>query len=427
LRFPEGFLWGSATSAHQVEGGCDRNHWWEWEQAGLRQRPGGNIRDGSTSAVACDYFHRYDDDHRLAAEIGQRSLRISLEWSRIEPEPGRFDPAAIDHYKRVCASMRRHGLEPAVTLHHFTNPIWAQRLGGWENPDMPGWLARYAAHATRELGDLVKLWWTINEPMIAPTLCYLFGMHPPCVSDMARAITVGRHVLLAHGEMYRAIHEAAPNGLAAGPVLQMPWFEPLDPASEADRTAASASDHLMNQYYLFGLAKGLVSAPFGDGEEVPGLARSYDVIGLNYYMRVLCREGDVGGAMIGSRRASEPDRFADEMGWEVYPEGLHRNLLRVAELGAPVYVTENGMATLDDSARTAHLLEHLEAVWRAIRDGADVRGYFYWSLMDNFEWAEGYTRHFGLIAVDRDTLARAPRPTAFVYKRIIATNALERP
>ena len=418
-RFPKDFLWGSATSAHQVEGNCDRNQWWEWEQEGLRRRPGGYVRDGSVSGIACDYYHRFDDDHRLAAELGHRALRISIEWSRIEPEAGRFDRAEIDHYKRVCDSMLERGLVPTVTLHHFTNPAWAQREGGWENPRIVDWLARFAALAVGELGDRVKIWWTINEPTIAPTLSYLFGIHPPCVRDLGRALVVARNVLLAHGAMYRAVHEAK-HPVVVGPVLQMPYFEPLDPSSAADCAAAESSDRLANEYFLVGLEKGIVAPPVGQDEDVAGLARSYDVVGVNYYMRVLCQGGDASVGLIGKRRASEPPRFVDEMGWEVFPEGLYRNLIRVRPLGKPIYVTENGMATLDDSARTEHLRAHLGVVERAIADGADVRGYFYWSLMDNFEWAEGYSRHFGLVAVDRETLERRPRPTAYVYRDIIA-------
>jgi beta-glucosidase len=418
--FARDFLWGSAMSAHQVEGNCDRNHWWEWEQEGLRRRPGGYIRDGSVSGIACDYYHRFDDDHRLAAELGHQALRISIEWSRIEPEPGRFDRAEIDHYKRVCDSIAAHGLVPTVTLHHFTNPIWAQREGGFENPRMVDWLARFAAFAVGELGDRVKIWWTINEPTIAPTLGYLFGIHPPCVRDLGRALVVARNVLLAHGAMYRAAHES-PHRVEVGPVLQMPYFEPLDPSSAADRDAADASDRLANEYFLVGLEKGVLAPPVGRDDEVSGLARSYDVVGVNYYMRILCEGGAVDAGLVGKRRASEPSRFVDEMGWEVFPAGLYLSLMRVRNLGAPIYVTENGMATLDDSARTEHLHAHLAEVARAIADGADVRGYFYWSLMDNFEWAEGYSRHFGLVAVDRQTLERRPRPTAFAYRDIISS------
>jgi beta-glucosidase len=237
-------------------------------------------------------------------------------------------------------------------------------------------------------------------------------------------LVVARNVLAAHAAMYRAIHEAAKSAVRAGPVLQMPYFEPLDPEREADRLASEASDRLAIEYFLRGLSEGVVIPPVGDGAEIPGLAASYDVLGVNYYMRMLCEGGADDVGLVGKRRPSEPDRFADEMGWEVHPEGLYASLRRAGALGKPLYVTENGIATLDDEARSAHLRAHLAELWRAIRDGADVRGYFYWSLMDNFEWAEGYSRHFGLVAIDRRTLERTPRSTAALYRDIIAANAL---
>lgn len=416
--FPPGFLWGAATAAHQVEGYCTNNQWWAWEQEG------GHIHDGRTSGTACDHWRRYDDDFRLARELGHTAQRISVEWSRIEPAEGVFDEAVLDHYRRVCDSIRRHDMLPTLTLHHFTNPIWAQRAGGWENPQIVDWLARFAERTARALGDRVAIWWTINEPSVAPLLCYLLGMHPPAVRDLGRALTVGRHTLLAHGAMYRALKTAFDG--PAGVVVQMPFVEAQDPSDETHQVAAAQADGFLNQWYLDGLTTGAVPPPWGDGAEVPGLRDSCDVLGLNYYARMLVRPSAGGGFpdILGVRRDGESNDLIDEMGWEVHPRGLGQQLRRLAKLGKPLYVTENGMATLDDAMRTRHLHAHLAQVHAAIADGADVRGYFYWSLIDNFEWAEGYDRHFGLIAMDPDTLVRTPRPTALALRDIIARNAL---
>jgi beta-glucosidase len=415
--FPPGFLWGAATSAHQVEGGCTNNQWWAWEQEG------GHIRDGSVSGVACDHYRRFDADFQLAARLRHTAQRISLEWSRIEPTEGTFDERELDHYRAVCDSICHHGMAATVTLHHFTNPIWAERQGGWENARMIDWLARFAERAGRALGDRVALWWTINEPMVAPLLGYLFGMHPPCVRDLARALVVSRHVLQAHGAMYHALKQALP-GATVGVVHNMAYFEPFDPQDPADRTEAERQDYFANQWYLDGITQGRIHAPVGDGEEDARLRDSFDILGLNYYMRILVRSGAPEAGMTALRRPGERQWFTDEMGWEVHPPGLGAHLGRLAALGKPLYVTENGHATLDEDARVRYLRAHLGQVHAAIAAGADVRGYFYWSLLDNFEWAEGYARHFGLIAVDPGTLVRRPRPAALFYRDVIAENAL---
>jgi beta-glucosidase len=420
VTFPPGFLWGAATSSHQVEGFCTNNQWWAFEHGG------GRVRDGATSGVACDHYRRFDDDFRLAADLGHTAHRFSLEWSRVEPAEGVFDEAEWDHYRAVCDSVRRHGMVPTLTLHHFTNPLWAERQGGWENPAMVGWLARLADRAARALGDRVGIWWTINEPMVAPMVGYLMGVHPPAVRDLGRALVVGRHVLRAHGAMYGALRAVLPASMPVGVVHAAPYFEPLDPADAEHRTRAEQQDFFMNAYFLDGVATGRVAPPFGEGEGVPGLAGSFDLLGVNYYSRML-----VGGASHGltlrARRPDEPPPFADEMGWEVYPPGLGLQLRRFARYGKPLMVTENGHATLDEAARTRYLHVHLGQVADTITDGVDVRGYFWWTLVDNFEWAEGWSRHFGLVAMEPGTLARRPRPAALVLRDVIRSGALPAP
>jgi beta-glucosidase len=251
-------------------------------------------------------------------------------------------------------------------------------------------------------------------------------VHPPCVRDPARAVVVGRHVLLAHGAMYRAVRQVLPATVPVGVVHQMPFIEALDPEQPAHVAAAAAVDRFVNQIYLDGVTTGVVAPPFGDGRIDDRLPDSFDVIGLNYYARTLVRPNPDGPFpdVWGLRRRGEPPAFDDEMGWEVHPAGLGMQLRRLAALGKPIYVTENGAATLDDEARIAHLKAHLAEVHGAIADGADVRGFFYWSLIDNFEWAEGWSKHFGLIAVDRETLERRPRSAALAYRDIITANRL---
>ncbi len=416
ITFPQGFLWGCATSSHQVEGNCTNNDWWAWEQEG------GHIRDGSVSGLACDHYNRFQKDFALAQELGHNAHRISIEWSRIEPEEGRWDMAEVDHYRRVLESMHRHGLTPFVSLHHFTNPLWFRDRGGWLDPQAPDLLARYAGFMARELGDMVPFWLTINEPMITVAAGYLFGVFPPCQRAMPQAMVAARHLLLAHGRMYQAIHEATTHHPQVGIVMAMSYYQPKDPHSEGDRRAAQMADDLMNEYFLSGIDRGLIPSPVGQGQEAPGLKGAWDLIGINYYSRTVLSETTLAsGSLFGE---PPPGAELSLMGWEVYPEGFYRFLKRLQAYGQPIYVTENGISTLDDDQRCRYLLRHLREMQRAISEGVDVRGYLHWSLVDNFEWAEGYSQKFGIVALEPDTLERRPRPSAYLYRDIARANAV---
>lgn len=415
LLFHQGFYWGCATSSHQVEGNNTNNQWWAWEQVG------GHIGDGSVSGLACDHYNRFEEDFALARELGHNAHRLSIEWSRIEPEEGRWDRAEVDHYKRVMESLHRHGLTPFVTLHHFTNPLWVERGGGWTNPRMIDRIARYAGFMARELGDLVPFWLTINEPMVVAGACYIAGAHPPGKQDLAMGLQAARHLLLAHGRMYQAIKEAALHNPQAGPVLNMTDVQPASNSQE-DRQTAALFDQFWNEYFLAGIETGTVGPPAGAGEEAPGVKRSWDLIGLNYYSRSLIRRGP---PPTGIEQVPPPEGAEHStMGWEVYPEGLHHCLLRLKRYGRPIYVTENGIATGDDEQRCRYIVRHLQQAHRAIGEGADLRAYLHWTFTDNFEWAEGWTQKFGLIAMGPRQLPRQPRPSAYLFRDIARRNGV---
>jgi beta-glucosidase len=414
LHFPKGFLWGCATAAHQVEGNNTNNNWWEWEQ-----QPG-RIKGGDVSGLACDHYNRFDSDFALAQELGHNAHRLSVEWSRIEPEEGRWDMKEVAHYRQVMESLHRRGMIPMVTLHHFTNPIWFERQGGWTNPRSVELIARFSGFIARELGDLVPFWFTINEPMIVVAGAYLFGVEPPGQIDWNAAMTVSRHLLQAHGSMYRAVKESTSHNPQVGPVLAMPYIEPYDPNSEDDRNGAQLADLLMNEYFLAGIDTGTVGPPAGQGEEVPGLKDSWDFIGINYYSRHRMAHDqppDIGGL-------PPPDAELTLMGYEVYPEGFYHELARLKKYGLPVYVTENGISTKDDTQRCRHLLRHLAEMHRALQEGTDIRGYLHWTFVDNFEWAEGYQQWFGMVAMEAGTLKRRPRPSAYLFRDIARGNAV---
>src|SRR3990170_1367930 len=420
LTFPDGFYWGCATSSHQVEGNNRNNQWWVWEQEG------GNILDGTASGPACDHYNRFDEDFALAQELGHNSHRLSIEWSRIEPEEGRWDDKEVEHYRRVVDALHRHNLTPFVTLHHFTNPLWFEEQGGWTSPRAPDLIARYAGYMAKQLGDSVPFWLTINEPSVVPALQYLAGVFPPCKQDLGLAMAAARYILIAHGKMYHAIRDAAPHSPQIGPVCNMIDVQPAS-ESEEDRQAAQLFDTYWNTYWLEGIKNGVIGPPAGlpgqgGGEEVPGLKGTWDIIGLNNYSRTVIAAGPPPMGIRQVRPA--PDAETSTMGWEVYPEGFYRVQARLKPYGKPVYITENGIGTDDDEQRCRFIVRSLRQVHRAISDGVDVRSYLHWSFQDNFEWAEGLRQKFGLIAMEEGTRNRLSRPSAHMFRDIARANAL---
>lgn len=398
--FPEGFLWGAVTSAHQVEGDNRSNDWWEPEQTG---------RLPHSSGDACRHYELYEADFDLARSWGHNAHRFSIEWSRIEPREGAFDPAATAHYQEVVAALRRRAIEPVVTLHHFTNPAWFARRGGWLAGDSPYLFARYVEHIAAALPD-VRWWVTINEPTVYAKHGFVLGDWPPFREGAwFAAARVLRNMARAHVRAYLILHRGA-GAVRVGFAHSVPWIEPCDRDRIRDRLAALVRDFLLNRAFLI-----LIGIRPGSG------IRHLDFLGLNYYARSIVRGGKGAAALWGEE--CRADHHADrgpwsDMGWEIYPAGLLGLLERFSGLGLPLMVTENGVATTDEELRRRYLREHLAAVGDALAKGIHVIGYLYWSLMDNFEWALGYGPRFGLAAVDPDSQRRIPRPTAEEYAAI---------
>jgi beta-glucosidase len=391
--FPDGFLFGSSTAAHQVEGGNVNNDWWAWEHA-----PHTSCVEPSGDAI--DQWHRYPEDFALLAELGQNAHRLSLEWSRIEPAEGEFSAAALAHYRRVLGTLEQLGLTPFVTLHHFTLPRWLAEQGGWLAPRAVDRFARYAERVAAALGDLMPFAGTINEPQVVALMGYREGWFPPGMRSPGHFERVTARLIEAHAAAVAAV-KTGRGDPQAGVCLQLPDFEPARPGDPACEAGFAELRRLMEDVYLEGLAG--------------------DWVGVQYYTRQRVDPARAGGF------APAPDGAPlTQMGWEIHPEGLHRAITAAARTGLPVFVTENGIATADDDQRIAYLTSHLAEVARALRDGVDLRGYFHWSSFDNFEWAEGYRPTFGLIGIDRaDDLRRVVRPSAHVLRRIAVTGALE--
>ncbi len=383
LRFPSGFLLGSSTAAHQVEGGNVANDWWAWEHA-----PGTPCVEPSGDAI--DQYHRYEEDFALLATLGQDAHRLSLEWSRIEPEPGEFSRAAVEHYRRVLESLAGHGLTAFATLNHFTLPRWLSERGGWLAPEAIERFERFCDRVAVDLGELIPFACTINEPQIVALFGYLEGWFPPGERNPFKWRRATERLIEAH----EAAVGAMQGGPKAGICLQMPALEPARPDDAACVAAYEELRHGMVDVYLDGLAG--------------------DWVGVQYYSRMR-----VDPAVAGRFAPPPEGEPLTQMGWEIHPEGLHDAITAAARTGLPVYVTENGIATDDDEQRIAYLADHLAQVQRALDGGADVRGYLCWSAFDNFEWAEGYRPTFGLVGIDReDGLRRHVRPSAEWFGRI---------
>lgn len=417
------FRWGAGTSAYQVEGGNDGNDWADWET-----RPGA-IADGSRAGRACLHWQRYEEDLDLLRALGLDGYRLSLEWSRLEPEPGRYDDAALAHYRAVAEGCRARGIAPMVTLHHFTNPKWFAALGGWETQTNLPHFVRFARWVGAALGDLVDDWITVNEPEVLAFYGYATGVWPPGVSDRSRALAVLANLLEAHALASHALREvdrvdADGDGHATRVGATKHWvlLEPRRAWHPLDWIAARAQHAVFNAAVARALAGGPIDLSIpgarGVSRRVDSLAGSSDFLGLNYYTRWMT-------SLFGKdARTAKRGAPVSDLGWEILPEGIERAIAGFGAFGLPLVITENGIADGADRWRGDFIRRTLESVDRARARGADIRGYYHWSLMDNFEWSDGRLGRFGLYAVDLDH-PEAPR-VARGSARVLAEEVAKR-
>lgn len=417
IEFPDGFMWGTACAAHQVEGGNTNNDWWDWEHQGGSPcvEPSGD---------ACDYWNRYEEDYDLLVAAGGQSLhRFSLEWSRIEPAEGEWSEVALDRYRAMCDALLERGIAPMVTFHHFTTPQWAVADGGWADDRIVDRFARFCAKAAAALGP-ERLPWacTINEPGVVASVGYFLGAFPPGLRDMDAQARATANLIKAHAAGLGAIKAAATDA-KVGITLAMADFSAANPDDAADAGIVDLVRHRMEDVYVQALATGEIRglAPVDD-EAVAGIAGTSDFVGCQYYMRQVLSAA-VEGFQVPEAEGSE----LTLMGYASYPPGLGVVLGRIAASGLPVIVTENGVAVTDDRRRCAWIAAHLNVAHEALASGdVDLRGFVYWSLTDNFEWVLGYRPTFGLVGIDREAgLARRPRPSLDMFGRIAAANAVD--
>ncbi|MFE7010880.1 GH1 family beta-glucosidase [Streptomyces sp. NPDC057651] len=419
-QFPHDFLWGVSTSAHQIEGATDARVPSVWDA--FTAQPG-RVKDGSTAAVACDHYHRYGEDVALIAGLGVGAYRFSVSWPRV------MSPGGLDFYDRLVDALCAAGVQPVPTLFHWDTPLSVEEAGGWLKRDTASLFADYAAEVADRLGDRVQKWITLNEPAEHTLLGHALGQHAPGRQLLFDALPVAHHQLLAHGLAVRALRAAGATDIGIANSHGPTWPASDDPA---DREAADFYDVLLNRLFADPLLLG--AYPEGIGDLMPGdvdadlkvIAEPVDWYGINFYQPTKV------GAPLTSGEATEfsgltlPPELpfspreiegypVTDFGWPVVPEALTELLLafrdRYGDRLPPLVITENGCSYegVDDQERIAYLDGHLRALHRALEAGVDVRGYFVWSLMDNFEWAEGYARRFGLVHVDYTTLERTPK------------------
>lgn len=393
LTFPEGFLWGAAASAYQVEGNNTHSDWWAWEQKQPQSRQSG---------LACDEYNRFEEDFDLAKSLGHNAHRLSIEWSRIEPVEGEFDFHEIEHYKEVLQALKHRGFTVMLTLHHFTNPKWLSDKGGWKNHHSPAYFERFVKKIVPELQDWVDLWVTINEPGIYVWHNFHNNNWPFYHQSFLGEIKTYLNLVSAHRKAYKVIHKLAP-GKLVGISQNTQTYDAFHKHSLREQLGVVFSDWFTNHLFYF-LSKG-----------------HHDFIGINYYFH---HRLNTDGQLLP--KEVDPATFSKEvtdLGWEIYPEGIFDILADMSD-HLPIYITECGIATSNDDRRIRFLMQYLQEINRAIKAGVNVKGFFYWSLLDNFEWADGFDARFGLVEVDFETLKRAPRPSALIYADIIRHNGI---
>ncbi len=421
LKFPDGFLWGAATSSHQVEGN-NHNDWSEWEHKNAERLARESEKTFSRnphwkkfereatdpesyiSGAACDHYTRFREDFDLAKSLNHNTHRFSIEWSRIEPEEGKFDEKEIEHYRQVIHALRERGMEPFVTLWHWTNPTWIEtKYGNWENPEVGEKFLRFAERMVSEYQDLVTFWAIFNEPNTFVGRGYIQANRPPARRSIWRARHAIKNFNDTHKKVYTMIHRLQPNAT----VVLSHWFAFMRPYQNQwlARLIIPMLNHFRNGQF------------FGD------LENYCDAIGVQFYRVDYIRVG--GWGSWGPVSPVPLGKWQNDLGWDLEPEAIQPILEGLKKYHKPLYITESGLADASDTSRELFIQKTLHAIHRAITNGVDVKGYFHWSLLDNFEWSEGYWPRFGLIAVDRTTQTRTIRPSARAYAQICQDNALE--
>jgi beta-glucosidase len=415
--FPRGFMWGTATSAHQVEGNNTNNQWWKLEQAGHT--------DG-TSGLACDWWGgRWREDFDRAAEAGQNAHRMSVEWSRIQPTPDTWDEDALERYRAMLRGLRERGITPMVTLHHFSDPLWLHEMDGWENAEAPKLFEKFVRKTVEALKEHCSLWCTVNEPNVYALGGYVAGIFPTKHSGFKVALIVQANMARGHAAAYRAIHEIQ-NDARVGYALHYRPMVAHRGWSPFDRFMRNVYYRGINLGFPSAIGTGVMKSPMGN-VQIPEARGTQDFLGINYYSMDTVKFDVTNPKELFGRRffpgdsdfsatkfiANVPHGIFDSIKWAVR---MYPNL--------PIILTENGVEDTEDKMRPRYIAQHIHQVWRSVNFNYPVKGYFHWSLVDNFEWERGWTQRFGLWGLDLETQKRIKRPSADLYAEICKENGL---
>lgn len=441
--FPESFIWGVATASYQIEGGAHEEGRGEsiWDR--FARQPG-KVYKQQNGEIACDHFHRYPEDVQLIADLGVQSYRFSFAWPRLFPEEGKFNPEGLEFYKRLLDELEAKGITPAATIYHWDLPTWLQDKGGWTNRETVDHFVTYAKVLFEAFGSRIKAWITHNEPWCAAFLGYAIGVHAPGHTDWNEALIASHHLLLSHGKVVEAYRSMELDG-EIGITLNL---SPAVPATDSpkDASAAVRSDGFSNRWFLDPVFKGsypedmmtLYENRFGPLQfvkqgDLETIAARIDFLGINYYSHNTV-ESDENNDIFGVRPIPETGNVTD-MGWGIYPESLYDLLTRIKleYTDIPLYITENGAAypdklingKVEDYDRINYLHDHFAAAHRFLKQGGKLLGYYVWSFMDNYEWAFGYSKRFGIVFVDYETLERTPKESYKWYQKVIQNNQID--
>ncbi|MFW6288060.1 MAG: glycoside hydrolase family 1 protein [bacterium] len=422
FRLPEDFLMGAATAALQIEGGDENNNWYRWCEEG-------RIKDGTHCINANDHWNRYSKDISLMDDLNFDIYRMGLEWSRIEPVKGEFSEEGIKHYREEIQELLDKDITPLVTLHHFSHPLWLEDEGGWENTEVIKYFERYTSFVVEKLGDLVTDWITINEPNVFIYGGYLEGFWPPGKKSILSSFRVMKNMIKAHIKSYKVIHQQRKikgykGNTMVGVANHIRIFQ-YEKDNILDKLAANAHNYTFHKIIMEGMARGKLLFPLGTGNYPLGRGKFYDFIGINYYSRDIIRFVFNPSKLFTESRVKEGSEIND-LGWEIYPEGIAQICRKYYNIyKAPIFITENGICDEKDEKRSRFIYHHLKQLSDVIAEGVPVKRYYYWTLLDNFEWIEGESARFGLIHNEYATQERTVRESGRFYGEICSKKEID--